>query len=100
MQKHKPRTIALNRRTILAAAGAATAALAAPRILRAQGKELVVGGAASHKTFVETVIAPVVEKKLSCKVVFEARARWSISRKCRKTRTSSISRSSRWMIPS
>ena len=71
MQKHKPRTIALNRRTILAAAGAATAALAAPRILRAQGKELVVGGAASHKTFVETVIAPVVEKKYGCKVVFE-----------------------------
>ena len=47
----KPKAIALNRRTILAAAGAATAALVAPRILRAQGKELVVGGAASHKTF-------------------------------------------------
>ena len=67
----KPKAIALNRRTILAAAGAATAALAAPRILRAQGKELVVGGAASHKTFVETVIAPVVEKKYACKIVFE-----------------------------
>jgi hypothetical protein len=39
----KPKAIALNRRTILAAAGAATAALAAPRILRAQTKELVVG---------------------------------------------------------
>ena len=34
-------------------------------------KELVVGGAASHKQFVETIIAPVVEKKFSCKVVFE-----------------------------
>ncbi|MEA2847461.1 MAG: putative spermidine/putrescine transport system substrate-binding protein, partial [Rhodospirillaceae bacterium] len=67
----KPKAIALNRRTILAAAGAATAALAAPRILRAQTKELVVGGAASHKTFVETVIAPVVEKKYNCKIVFE-----------------------------
>ena len=67
----KPKAIALNRRTILAAAGAATAALAAPRLLRAQGKELVVGGAASHKTFVETVIAPVVEKKYACKIVFE-----------------------------
>ncbi|MFO1160640.1 MAG: ABC transporter substrate-binding protein [Reyranellaceae bacterium] len=67
----KTRTIAVNRRTLLAAAGAATAALAAPRILRAQGKEVVVGGAASHKTFVETVIAPVVEKKFNCKVVFE-----------------------------
>jgi putative spermidine/putrescine transport system substrate-binding protein len=67
----KTKTAALNRRTILAAAGAATAALAAPRLLRAQGKELVVGGAASHKNFVETVIAPAVEKKYSCKIVFE-----------------------------
>ena len=67
----KTKTAALNRRTILAAAGAATAVLAAPRLLRAQGKELVVGGAASHKNFVETVIAPAVEKKYGCKVVFE-----------------------------
>ena len=67
----KPKAIALNRRTILAAAGAATAALAAPRILRAQGKELVVGGAASHKNFVETIIAPVFEKKYGCKIVYE-----------------------------
>ena len=67
----KTKTAALNRRTILAAAGAATAALAAPRLLRAQGKELVVGGAASHKNFVETVIAPAVERKYGCKIVFE-----------------------------
>jgi len=65
------RSVTVNRRRLLAAAGAATAALAAPRILRAQGKEVVVGGAASHKNFVETVIAPVVEKKLGSKVVFE-----------------------------
>ena len=31
----------------------------------------MVGGAASHKSFVESVIAPGVEKKYSCKVVFE-----------------------------
>ena len=67
----KTKTASLNRRTILAAAGAATAALAAPRLLRAQGKELVVGGAASHKNFVETVIAPAVERKYGCKIVFE-----------------------------
>ena len=60
-----------NRRALLAAAGAATAALAAPRILRAQGKELVIGGAASHKNFVETIIGPAVEKKFNCKIVFE-----------------------------
>ena len=68
---NKSKIAVLNRRTVLAAAGAATATLAAPRILRAQGKELVVGGAASHKNFVETIIAPVVEKKFACKVVFE-----------------------------
>ncbi|WP_395712447.1 ABC transporter substrate-binding protein [Reyranella sp.] len=67
----RTRTITVNRRRLLAAVGAATAALAAPRVLRAQGKEVVVGGAASHKNFVETVIAPVVEKKFNCKVVFE-----------------------------
>ena len=68
----KSKAIVLNRRAVLAAAaGAATVALAAPRIVRAQSKELVVGGAASHKNFVETVIAPVVEKKYSCKIVFE-----------------------------
>jgi putative spermidine/putrescine transport system substrate-binding protein len=58
---NKSKIAVLNRRMVLAAAGAATATLAAPRILRAQGKELVVGGAASHKNFVETIIAPVVE---------------------------------------
>ena len=31
----------------------------------------MVGGAASHETFVETVIAPVVEKKYGCKIVYE-----------------------------
>jgi putative spermidine/putrescine transport system substrate-binding protein len=67
----KTTTVSFNRRAILAAAGAATAALAAPRILRAQTKEVVVGGAASHKSFVEQIVAPAVEKKLGCKVVFE-----------------------------
>jgi len=67
----RTKAVTVNRRMLLAAAGAATAALAAPRVLRAQGKEVVVGGAASHKSFVETVIAPVVEKKFNCKVVFE-----------------------------
>ena len=62
---------AFNRRVLLAAAGAATATLAAPRILRAQTKEIVVGGAASHKSFVDNVIAPAFEKKLGAKVVFE-----------------------------
>ena len=73
----KPKAIALNRRTILAAAGAATAALATPRILRAQGKEIVIGGAASHKAFMEPdSVIPMFEKKYGCKVVYEGTARW------------------------
>lgn len=71
MSNTKIRAIGVNRRALLAAAGAATAVLAAPRLLRAQGKEVVVGGAASHKGFVDNVIAPAFEKKTGAKIVFE-----------------------------
>ena len=71
----KPKAIALNRRRILAAAGAATAALAAPRLLRAQTKELVVGGAASHKTWVETMISRSSRRSTTAKSSTRARAR-------------------------
>ncbi len=67
----KAAAIALNRRALLAAAGAAAAALTAPRLARAQAKEVVIGGAASHKGFVEKVIAPEFEKKTGAKVMFE-----------------------------
>ena len=67
----KPTAIALNRRTILAAAGAATAALAAPRILRAQAKELVVGGAASFTPWMNGTVAQAFEAKYKTKIVYE-----------------------------
>ncbi|TMJ25186.1 MAG: extracellular solute-binding protein [Alphaproteobacteria bacterium] len=67
----KSNHLMLNRRAVLAATGAATVTLAAPGIVRAQGKEIVVGGAASHKSFVEGVVGPTFEKKTSCKIVFE-----------------------------
>lgn len=60
----------LTRRTLLAGAGA-TMVLATPAVLRAQTKELVVGGAAGHKPWVESVVIPAFEKKYSCKVIFE-----------------------------
>jgi putative spermidine/putrescine transport system substrate-binding protein len=48
------------------------ATLAAPGILRAQTtRELVVGGAASHKPWVETYVMPFFEKKYGCKITFE-----------------------------
>jgi putative spermidine/putrescine transport system substrate-binding protein len=71
MSKTKRRAIAINRRALLAAGSAVAVVLAAPRILRAQGKEVVVGGAASHKGFVDNVIAPAFAKKTGAKVVFE-----------------------------
>ena len=65
----KPKAIALNRRTILAAAGAATAALAAPRILRAQGKELVVGGAAGFAPWMNGTVSQAFEAKYNSHLI-------------------------------
>jgi putative spermidine/putrescine transport system substrate-binding protein len=50
----------------------AASTLAAPAWVRAQGKgrELVVGGAGSHKAFLDPLI-PVFEKQTGCKVIFE-----------------------------
>src|SRR5580704_14148905 len=62
---------ALNRRTILAAAGAATAALAAPRLLRAQTKELVVGGAAGFAPWMNGIVSQAFEAKYKTKIVYE-----------------------------
>ncbi len=66
---HLPRS---NRRTFILGAGAGTAALlAAPAVLRAQTRELVIGGAASHKPWVETHVMPLFEKKYNCRINFE-----------------------------
>lgn len=56
------------RKALLLGAGAA---LVAPAILRAQPRELVVGGAASHKPWVETHVAPFFEKKYGVRLTFE-----------------------------
>jgi len=55
----------------LAGAGAAMATLGRPALIHAQAKELVIGGAASHKAFMDPSIIPLFEKKYSCKIVFE-----------------------------
>lgn len=61
-----------SRRRLLAGLGAGAASLlAAPAVLRAQARELVVGGAASHKPWVETHVAPQFEKKHGAKLTFE-----------------------------
>lgn len=61
----------MSRRSFGKSATLAASALAMPGWLRAQGKELVIGGAASHKTFIDPLI-PLFEKQTGCKVLFEA----------------------------
>ena len=65
------KTSHLHRRTVLTGMTAASASLAMPGILRAQPRELVIGGAASHKPWVETHVAPIFEKKYNAKLTFE-----------------------------
>lgn len=47
------------------------AAVAMPSIVRAQVRELAIGGAASHKPWVETHVMPFFEKKYNAKITFE-----------------------------
>ena len=43
----------------------------APSMLRAQPSEIVIGGAASHKPWVESIVQPLFEKKYNCRIVYE-----------------------------
>ncbi|MCX8282063.1 extracellular solute-binding protein [Phyllobacterium sp. 0TCS1.6C] len=61
----------LTRRSFLKSATATATLLAAPGILRAETKELVVGGAASHTKWVEEIVAPAFEKKYGARIIFE-----------------------------
>ena len=63
----------LSRRRFVTSTGlAALSILAAPRRTRAQTKkEIVIGGAASHKAFMEPEVIPMFEKKHDCRVLFE-----------------------------
>jgi putative spermidine/putrescine transport system substrate-binding protein len=51
--------------------GGALGPIAAPAIVRAQAKEIVIGGAASHKPWVEKIVQPFFEKKYNCRIVYE-----------------------------
>lgn len=63
-------TVRDSRRRFIQAAGAVT--LGFPAIVRAQKpRELVIGGAASHKAFLDPGIIPKFEKKYGCKIRFE-----------------------------
>jgi putative spermidine/putrescine transport system substrate-binding protein len=60
----------VSRRRLLAGAGA-MALTGFPAIVRAESKEIVVGGAASMASWMNGTMGPFFEKKYGCKVVFE-----------------------------
>lgn len=61
----------ISRRAALRGVGGAAVLLSAPSIVRAQSKEIVIGGAASHKPWVEKIVQPFFEKKYNCKIIYE-----------------------------
>ena len=91
-----------HRRTVLKGLGSsALFTAAAPSILRAQVRELVIGGAASHKPWVETHVAPIFEKKYNAKINFEGTRSLVNLEKMQKNKDQAVScRSSRWTIRS
>ena len=61
----------VSRRQVLKLGAAAVSTVGFPAIVRAQGKEIVIGGAASHKAFMDPSVIPLFEKKYNCKILFE-----------------------------
>jgi putative spermidine/putrescine transport system substrate-binding protein len=63
----------LTRRHFLAASAGTVAAstLGLPAVVRGQTKDIVIGGAASHKAFMDPTVIPMFEKKYACRIVFE-----------------------------
>lgn len=61
-----------SRRELLTLAGAAAASTVGfPAIVHGQKKEIVIGGAASHKAFMDPTVIPMFEKKYNVKIIFE-----------------------------
>ena len=60
-----------SRRNFVKVAATGAAVMGFPAIVRAQkAKEIVVGGAAGHKAFLDAVI-PKFEKQYGCKIIYE-----------------------------
>lgn len=64
-------TTAPTRRRLLALSAAAGAVLARPAILRAQSRNLVVGGAAGMAGYMKEFVFPVIEKQHGMRIVFD-----------------------------
>ena len=61
----------LSRRSVLKAGGALVGAVAMPAIVRADPKEIVVGGPAGAAKYFNGDLFPVLEKKLDIKILYE-----------------------------
>ncbi len=64
-------TATFTRRHMLQATAASTALLACPAIVRAQSRDLVVGGAAGMSGYMKEFVFPVIEKMHGMKIVFD-----------------------------
>lgn len=60
-----------SRRSLLKTGAAFAATLAAPALVRAAPKEIVIGGPAGAAKYFNSDLFPVLEKKLDCKVLYE-----------------------------
>jgi putative spermidine/putrescine transport system substrate-binding protein len=60
-----------SRRTILKAGGAAVAVIGFPAIVRADPKEVVIGGPAGASKYFNSDLFPFLEKKLDIKILYE-----------------------------
>ncbi|WP_316204060.1 extracellular solute-binding protein [Bradyrhizobium sp. SZCCHNS3051] len=60
-----------SRRSLLKTSAAFAATLAAPALVRAAPKEIVIGGPAGAAKYFNSDLFPVLEKKLDCKVLYE-----------------------------
>jgi len=71
MSHSTPRDHAGRRRFVRQTGTLALAALAAPAIVRAQSKEIVVGCAGSHSSWMEKLVLPHMKAKLGATIIFE-----------------------------
>ncbi|MGJ4999300.1 extracellular solute-binding protein [Bradyrhizobium sp. HKCCYLS3077] len=62
---------AYSRRSLLKTGAAFAASFAAPALVRAAPKEIVIGGPAGAAKYFNADLFPVLEKKLDCKVLYE-----------------------------
>jgi putative spermidine/putrescine transport system substrate-binding protein len=92
----------ISRRSLLkaSAASAAGALIGMPAIVRAEVKEIVVGGPAGAAKYFNSDVFPLVEKKLGVKILYEGTNSLTNLQKMTADKDAPKCRSSSWTIPS